>query len=142
LDGGAGNDTLNGGLNNDTYIFGRGYAVDTIVENDPSVNDQDIVQLGSDIATDQLWFRHVGNNLEATIVGTNDKLVVSNWYLGDAYRVEQFVTSDGMILLDTQVEALVSAMAAFSPPAGVGSIISQEVRDQLQPVLAASWHSN
>jgi Ca2+-binding RTX toxin-like protein len=32
LDGGAGNDILEGGGNSDTYIFGRGYGHDTIIE--------------------------------------------------------------------------------------------------------------
>lgn len=140
LNGGAGNDSLIGGIGNDTYLMGRGYATDSITENDSAAGNTDVVQFGADISIDQLWFRHVGNNLEATIVGTTDKLVINNWYSGSAYHVEQFKTADGKVMLDSQVEALVSAMASFAPPVGVGSVVSQQAHDQLQPVLAASWH--
>ncbi|MBC7700396.1 calcium-binding protein, partial [Aquabacterium sp.] len=57
----------------------------------------------------------VGNNLEVDIKGTSDKFTLTNWYLGNQYHVEQFKTSDGKVLLDSQVQALVQAMAAFSP---------------------------
>lgn len=134
LVGNEGNNQLNGGADNYTYIFGRSYATDTVLEATASAHD--VVQFGSDISTDQLRFRHVGNNLEATIVGTTDKLVIRDWYLGDAYRVEEFKTADGQVLLDSQVEALVSAMASFVPPVGVGAVIPQDVYNQLQPVIS------
>ncbi|WP_217646061.1 calcium-binding protein [Collimonas sp. OK307] len=50
-------------------------------------------------------------------MGTSDKATLTNWYLGSQYHVEQFKASDGKTLLDSQVQNMVSAMAAFSPPA-------------------------
>jgi Ca2+-binding RTX toxin-like protein len=141
LDGGDGNDTLAGGTGNDTYILGRGYGSDTINENDGTANNADVAKFSSGIATKQLWFSRVGNNLDVSVIGTADKFTVQNWYLGTQYHVEQFRTTDGgKVLLDSQVNALVSAMAAFTPPAAGQTNLSQAMQDQLQPVLAASWH--
>jgi Ca2+-binding RTX toxin-like protein len=145
LDGGAGNDTLYGGdgrvsvSGNDTYLFGLGDGQDTIIELNSGVADQDTLQMKSGIGNDQLWFRHVGNNLEVSIIGTNDKVTVQNWYTGSANHVEQFRTTDGHLLLDSQVENLVQAMAVFSPPAAGQTTLPQNYQDQLAPVLAANW---
>ena len=91
------------------------------------------------IATDQLWFTKVGNNLDVSIIGTSDKFTLSNWYLGSQYHVEQFKTSDGKTLLDSQVQNLVNAMAAFSPPAAGQTTLASNYATTLNPVIAANW---
>lgn len=139
LDGGAGADILIGGSGSDTYILGRGYGSDTIQENDSTSGNTDVASFMNGISTDQLWFRHVGNNLEVSIVGASDKLTIQNWYSGSAYRVEQFRTADGHVLLDSQVENLVQAMAAFAPPAAGQTSLPPTYQAALAPVLAANW---
>ena len=139
LDGLGGADTLTGGTGNDTYVLGRGYGTDTVVENDATAGNTDVAQFLSGVAADQIWFQKVGNNLETSIIGTGDKLLVKDWYLGNAYHVEQFKTADGKTLLDTQVETLVSAMAAFAPPAAGVTTLPAAYQDALQPVIAANW---
>jgi trimeric autotransporter adhesin len=140
LDGKGGADTLIGGIDNDTYIIGRGYGVESIVENDATVGNTDIAQFLSGIANDQIWFRHVSNNLEVSIIGTTDKMVVKDWYLGSANHVEQFKTTDGAkTLLDSKVENLVSAMAAFAPPAAGQTTLPTNYQNTLAPVIAANW---
>ena len=140
LNGGAGNDTLQGGKGNDTYVLGRGYGPDTVVENDATVGNTDIAQFLSGVSADQIWFQHVGNDLEASVIGTNDKLVAKNWYLGTAYHVEQFKTTDGaMTLIDNNVQNLVNAMASFSPPAAGQTTLPQNYQDALGSVIAANW---
>jgi Ca2+-binding RTX toxin-like protein len=106
-----------GGNGNDTYLFSRGYGLDSIQENDVTAGNRDTLQFTSGIATNQIWLRQVSNNLEVSVIGTADKMTISNWYLGSQYRVEEFKTSDGKVLLDSQVQNLVQAMAAFAPPA-------------------------
>ncbi len=140
LDGKAGADSLIGGKGNDTYKLGRGYGADTITENDATAGNTDVALFDTGITTDQLWFLKVGNNLEVDIIGTNDKFTLTNWYLGSQYHVEQFKTSDGKVLLDSQVQALVQAMAAFSPPAAGQTTLTPSMAATLQPVLAANWH--
>ncbi|MDR7307614.1 calcium-binding protein, partial [Rhodoferax saidenbachensis] len=139
LDGGAGLDTLVGGAGNDTYWLGRGYDVDTISENDATAGNIDMARFDAGIAVDQLWFTKAGNNLDVNIVGTSDKFTLTNWYLGNQYHVEQFKTSDGKILLDSKVQNLVDAMAAFAPPAAGQTTLPANYATSLTPVIAANW---
>lgn len=80
LNGGAGADSLIGGTGNDTYWLGRGYGADSITENDATVGITDAARFDIGVATDQLWFRHVGNNLEVSVIGTSDMFTMTNWY--------------------------------------------------------------
>lgn len=139
LSGGLGVDTLVGGTDNDTYLFGAGYGEDTIRENDSTAGNTDTAQFLSGIAADQIWLQHVGNNLEASIIGTTDKLTLENWFLGSNYHVERFRTADGKLLLDSQVENLVQAMAAFAPPAAGQTILPPAYQETLATVIAANW---
>lgn len=139
LDGGAGNDALTGGAGNDTYRMGRGQGSDTITENDATAGNTDVALFGSDIATDQLWFRQFGNNLEVSVIGTSDKFTLNNWYLGNQHHVEQFRTSDGQLLSDSNVQNLVQAMASFSPPAAGQTTLPANYQSSLSSVIAANW---
>ena len=46
---------------------------------------------------------------------------------------------DGRTLLDSQVQNLVDAMAAFGVPAGAESNLTTSQREQLNVVIAANW---
>jgi Ca2+-binding RTX toxin-like protein len=139
LNGGAGADILVGGTGNDSYWLGRGYGVDSITENDTTAGNTDVARFDAGIATDQLWFSKTGNNLDVSIIGTADKFTMANWYLGNQFHTEQFKTSDGKTLLDSQVQNLVSAMAAFAPPAAGQTTLSASYQASLAPVIAANW---
>ncbi|MBP6109197.1 MAG: hypothetical protein KA484_04980 [Rhodocyclaceae bacterium] len=137
--GGKGNDTLSGGIGNDTYVFARGDGSDTIKENDATVGNADAIQFLAGITSDQIWLRHVGNNLEVSVIGTGDKLVIKDWYLGDSYHVEQFKTADSKILTDDDVENLVQAMSPFVPPAMGEIVLLGTYHDTLASVIDANW---
>ncbi|MBX9756067.1 MAG: hypothetical protein K2X80_15030, partial [Pseudomonadaceae bacterium] len=141
LDGQGGTDTLTGGAGNDTYVLGRGYGADTAIENDATAGNTDMAQFLSGIATDQLWFKQVSgtNNLEVSIIGTSDKLTVKDWYVGAANHIEQFKTSDGKTLLDSKVQNLVNAMAAFAPPSAGQTSLPSNYHAALDSVIAANW---
>ena len=140
LDGGAGADILVGGVGNDTYKLGRGYGADTITENDATAGNTDVALFDAGISMDQLWFLKSGNNLEVRIIGTTDKFTLTNWYLGNQYYVEQFRTSDGKVLLDSQVQNLVNAMAGFAPPPAGQTTLTPSLAASLNPVIVANWH--
>jgi Ca2+-binding RTX toxin-like protein len=141
LDGGAGNDVLTGGAGNDTYVLGRGYGAETVTDNDTTAGNTDVASFMSGISNDQIWFRKVNtNDLEVSVIGTSDKLTLKSWYLGNQYHVEQFKTADGKLLLDSDVQKLVDAMAAFAPPAAGQSTLPSNYQTTLNPVLAANWH--
>jgi Ca2+-binding RTX toxin-like protein len=139
LDGGAGNDLLQGGLGSDTYLFGRGAGADRITENDSTPGNTDVLQLGADVSADQLWLRRVGSDLEVSIIGSSDSCTISQWFSSNARHVEQFKTADGKVLLDSQVNNLVQAMAAFAPPPAGQTTLTADYQAALQPVLAANW---
>lgn len=139
LDGMEGVDMLAGGKGNDTYIMGRGYGVETVVENDATAGNADIAQFLSGISADQIWFQHIGNNLEVSVIGTADKLVIKDWYLGSAYHIEQFKTADGLTLLDSRIENLVTAMATFAPPDIGQTTLPLAYEPTLDPVITAFW---
>jgi Ca2+-binding RTX toxin-like protein len=142
LDGGAGNDTLAGGAGSDTYKFLRGGGADTIQENDATPGNTDVLQFGADINASQLWLRHGlnTNDLEVSVIGSGDKVTVSNWYLASAYHVEQIKSGEGKTLLDTDVDKLVQAMASFAAPPATITLTDSYKTPVLMNALAANWH--
>jgi hypothetical protein len=66
-------------------------------------------------------------------------VTIQDWYASQAGHVEQIRTSTGRVLLDTQVDTLVSAMAALVPPTAGQTSLSATQQMLLAPVLAASW---
>jgi Ca2+-binding RTX toxin-like protein len=136
LVGGAGNDSLFGGTGNDIYLFETGSGLDNI-NNYDSATDMDTIRF-ADADSDNLWFSRQSNNLLINVVGANDQVTISGWFSSPHYQVER-VEAGSSVLMNTQVEQLVAAMAAFAVPKGPGSIVPQNAETALQPVLAAVW---
>lgn len=134
LDGGAGNDTLNGAGGADQYNFSRGYGQDRVQDNDATSGVADRIQFGADVEQGDVRYSQVGNNLEATIFGTTDKIVIQDWYLGNQYHVEEFRFADGSMLTDSQVQGLVGAMATFSA-ASAGETIGGRTSHRGTPLI-------
>ncbi|MFS0756040.1 putative Ig domain-containing protein [Noviherbaspirillum sp. 1P10PC] len=147
LDGGAGNDKLDGGTGNDTYMMYRGMGADRINDFDSTTGNSDTLQMGAGISINQLWFRKTNRwDLEIGIIGSNDTMTIEKWDfwskgspLENAQHVERFRTYDGKLLADSQVDQLVQAMAAFSPPLPGQTTLPPAYQAALAPVLAASW---
>ncbi|WP_440467050.1 calcium-binding protein [Pseudomonas sp. YH-1] len=139
LVGGSGNDYLSGDVGNDVYYFGRGSGQDVIYNYHNDANSFDQIIFTDGITADQLWLRQNGSNLDISLIGTSDKVTVSNWYTGTNYHVGGITTSDGKTLLESQVQSLVNAMATFGVPAGGESTLTQDQRQQLEVVIAANW---
>lgn len=139
LQGGAGDDVLQGDAGSDTYLFGRGDDRDLISNYDAGVGSVDTLLFGENIPVEALWFRQNGNDLEVSVVGGSERVTVSSWYSGSAYHLDQFKSADGKALLDSQVQSLVDAMAAFGvPPGGEGNLTAAQ-REELNLVIAANW---
>jgi VCBS repeat-containing protein len=111
LDGGAGNDRLFGGdqvnpvwINfasyaangNDSYTFKRGYGHDIIVDRDRTTGNVDEVELGNDIAPDNVQLIHSGDNL-VLVLDSGESLTVSNYFKDGAaeWQVERIQFADG-----------------------------------------------
>ncbi|MBX3616805.1 MAG: hypothetical protein KF839_06610 [Nitrosomonas sp.] len=128
-----------GGTGNDTYIFGRGYGRDTIFEEDSTIDVTDQVTFLPDINPDQIWFQHVGNNLEVSIIGTSDKLIIKDWYLDSKHRIDQFKTADDAMLQDHEIESLVAAMAPLTKPGTGQTDLPASYEPILDPLISALW---
>ena len=140
LDGGQGQDTLAGGTGGDTYLFGRNVGADLIVEDDATAGTTDRIEVGAGVSAEQLWLRRLGDDLELAIIGTADRTTVRDWYRDAACQVEVIRTTDGRTLQAAQVDALVSAMAAFAPPAVGTTTLPDEYQRTLAPLIATQWH--
>ena len=136
LIGGAGLDIIYGGTGADTYEMYRGSSIDVIYE-DQTANDQDSLKFLNDINANQIWFEHLGNDLEISIIGTSDRVIFAGWYSGN--KVEKIMSSDGKVLLDTNVENLVNAMATMTPPVSGQTNLTTAQNTQLAAVFAANW---
>ena len=139
LSGGLGNDGLQGGVGNDTYLFQRGAGADTLTEADSTAGNSDLLWFDTNVTSSQLWFQHTGNNLVVSVIGTSDKVTLSNWYTGSANQVETIKASDGKTLSNAKVDALVSAMSVFAIPAVGTTTLPTSYQTSLNPVLAANW---
>ncbi|MDV3443413.1 calcium-binding protein [Pseudomonas otitidis] len=134
--GGKGNDTLIGSAYDDTYVFNLGDGNDVIQDG----YGNDVLSFEQGINNTDLWLQRTGNNLELSVLGSDDKVTISNWYASASNHVETIKTADGKTLLDSQVQNLVNAMAAFAPPTAGNSNLTPEQRAQLEVVIAANWH--
>jgi Ca2+-binding RTX toxin-like protein len=138
--GGTGNDTMTGGSGNDVYNFARGDGKDTIIDLDPFVGNQDRAAFGATINPFDLVLSRQADDLRLAIHGSADQVTVRDWYLGRTNHIETIQAGNGEILLSTQVNQLIQAMAAFSQQSGLtwDQAIDQRPQD-VQAVLAANW---
>ncbi len=145
--GGTGDDVINSSYyySGDTYVFNLGDGKDIIADyggsaaTGYSIASNDTLTFGTGINSSQLWFRKVGNDLDVTRIGSTEGVVIKDWYSSGFQHVEQFKAADGKMLLDSQVDALVSAMAAFAPPAAGQTTLPVGYQTALNPVIAANW---
>ena len=72
------------------------------------------------------------------VVGTDDWVKVSNWYTDDSNQLDT-IEAGNLQLHRDQVDQLVNAMATFDVPDGVGAVVPDDVRQQLEPTLASVW---
>ena len=116
LDGGAGDDHLNGGNRGDTYVFGLGYGHDVIQETNSDVRFHrgDKVLFNSSITPSNVYMVRVGDDLVLTFDGATDQLTVKNQFGISTLRIETFEFSDGTVWTAEHVKTEVLAQAVSS----------------------------
>jgi len=133
LDGGAGDDFLSGGNENDTYIFGTGYGHDTIYEQATNIlgGMTDTVRFTPDVRPEDVTFTREGdtNNLIVTLA-SGDTLRVINQFAASATgpfgtqwfdRIERFeFPSTGTVITPDQI---METIIAHEKTAGDDTII-------------------
>ncbi|HEX5374491.1 MAG TPA: calcium-binding protein [Aquabacterium sp.] len=142
LRGGDGNDLLIGGTGADTYSFVNAFGDDTIVDNDWMPFTYDKISFAT-VSPDKLWLTRTGNDLKIQALGepaTSGSVTIQGWYASSANRIETIQASGLQTLSASKVNALVNAMAAFTPPAPGAVSMDPAVAAQLSSVLASSWN--
>lgn len=94
--------------------------------------------LDVNIANEQLWFAKSGDNLAATIVGTNDHVTIQGWFTNTDCKLDWIEVSDEKYATSTNVEQLVAAMAAFSPSPAGQLTLTGTTASGLASILAAN----
>jgi len=134
-----------------TINLGDGHDVATLSASSSTVNvghgnyDLNFVgfagrlNFGSDVTADHLWFRHAGQDLDISVIGSAETVALKDWYASSPHQAD-ITSGDGKALSSFDVEKLVQAMAAFSPPAAGATSLTPNQQSGLQPVLAANWH--
>lgn len=82
LDGGEGNDYLYGGSGSDTYIFKKGYGVDTIGDGQGT----NTIEIYGYTSNQIKAYRTNWNDITITFEGSEDKLVIEGFFTSEANR--------------------------------------------------------
>lgn len=135
LRGGQGHDLLVGGLGDDVYVFGQGDGKDTI--NNDALGDDKLMLLSNDAQT--VWLRKLNNDLEVSLVGYADNVLIKDWYSASSKQVDSIELSNGLTLMADDVQLLVNAMANFVVPALGQTSLSNEQHQALDGIITASW---
>jgi Ca2+-binding RTX toxin-like protein len=106
LDGGAGNDRLEGRGQGDTYVFGHGYGRDRILDNNPDGVDR--LLFNADTAPSDLEFVQVNNvDLVIRINGTDDEVTIEGQYY-NTQEISNFEFASGTVLSWAEVQAIIA----------------------------------
>ncbi|MET1112193.1 MAG: calcium-binding protein, partial [Allosphingosinicella sp.] len=92
IDGGLGNDRLEGLSGNDRYVYGRNYGNDTILDD----SGEERIQFNG-IASTEITFSRTALDLIMTVTATGERIVLENQYVRDDqqhFAVEYFEFSD------------------------------------------------
>jgi Ca2+-binding RTX toxin-like protein len=139
IDGGGGNDILIGKRGHDTYLFSAGDGQDVLKNRDSDQSSDDRLLI-TGLDHDDLWFTSNGKHLFIDVIGSDDQIKIHRWFDSGSAQLDSIQTGNH-VLLREQVDQLVSAMASFAVPDGVGAFIPEETRIALEPTLTSVWQS-
>ncbi len=159
--GGSGNDTLDGGEDSDLIVgdlgddviiasagqdqirFGFGDGND-IYKGNSSFANTDVIVFEDDVATEDVWFDRIDNDLIVRMHGADDTITFENWYYGDAPKAYvQGFAADGKWLSYDQVAALVDVMGDHIAELNDGTtaygLLPGEIPETVQTAIETAW---
>jgi hypothetical protein len=143
IDGRGGGDTVHGAGGNDVYLFRQGYGVLQIDNVGGSSSPTGQLDFGTSLTEANLWFSQAGNDLDVTVLGGHDQVVVQGWFgANSSAQLAEFVSGDGL-KLDSGVGQLVAAMATYqagNPAFNPATATAMPVNGALQTAIGAAWH--
>ncbi len=125
LEGGRGNDLLVGGTGTDTYVYGQGDGVDRIDNYEYGMSSviaaHDRLLFKAGISDRDLGIQRSGSDLILQLKNSNDQICLSNWFGGEAFKLQTIEFADGTKLNTAQIEQWLDSVP----------ILGTEVNDQL-----------
>ncbi|MDP2035439.1 MAG: calcium-binding protein [Polaromonas sp.] len=106
LDGGAGSDFLDGGVGNDVYLFGRGSGWDYIEDYDERVGNIDTLRFDSSVSPSDVAVTRDEFNLYVSVIGTEDRVTIYDWFDDSAYVIERVEFFDGTVWQQADMAAM------------------------------------
>ncbi len=145
--GGIGNDSVKGGAGNDTFNFARGDGQDVLDAYDTATSRVDVLRFDASISWRDMRLERTGNNLVLRIVGTQDSVTVSNYFLNAASKISSVSFSDGTTWNQARIQSILSGggIPAFHPDSDseinfVGMHALDEAWERLRPdLLRSEW---
>lgn len=101
------------------------------------------LRFGGGIGANNLWLKQIGSDLELDLLGTRNKTTVKNWFGANPGARFAEVKVGGGLEIDSQVGALVSAMATYSaahPGFDASKTSTMPADTALQSAITAAWH--
>ncbi|MDX1739114.1 MAG: calcium-binding protein, partial [Alphaproteobacteria bacterium] len=103
----------------------------------------DKVLFDADVEANEIWFRQVGDDLVAQLLGSDDQVTISDWYDATSINyqaIDQFELASGETLSADNVQNLVDAMAGFGVTEVTENTVSTNANfDETQNVIAVNW---
>lgn len=97
LDGGSGNDELYGYIGSDTYVFGFGSGQDMVGDYDATAGNLDTVLMADSVVPANVVVTRETDNLVLSLGDSTDRIMLTNWFIGNDYKIEQVKFTDGTI---------------------------------------------
>lgn len=105
------NDTLEGGIGSDTYVFGRHFGKDEIINFNPNAQDKDTIKFTQGINLHHLNITRQDNDLIINQKHTANTLKITDFFDKDAlgdWAVQEIVGSNGKSINTEQIKQLVT----------------------------------
>ena len=114
-----------------TYRFARGDGRTTILNGSEGMGAANTLEF-ADIRANDLWLRQQGNDLRIDVRGSSQSVTLDDWFAAAHHELAAIRTSDGGVLENGEVGALVTAMAGSNPFYNMSN-------PTVQNALAAAW---
>lgn len=140
----GGNDTLQGGTGNDIYQFAQGDGQDLIIENDTTGGNSDKIAFNSSVSQSVVAVFQTGSgDLQIGYTNSAGDLITVQDFDTAAGAVERFELSTGYYMTDSEINQVISDMAAYATTNSVSFTSLDDVKNDagLLAIVNGGWHT-
>lgn len=132
----AGDDTLFGGAGS-----AKGHHHDVVTDSKQNTRDVDSTQF-TDTGVQDLWFSRSNSHLLISEIGSNDSVILDNWFSGSAWQNKVISVADGQSQEATQLQQLVDAMSVFAAGQSVTAMQPDQMKASMQMINSSDYWSH